>query len=68
VGIEVVSAGYRWPLTDILAAYGLDPADEAQLRAYFLPAGELQPGHPVKEALAVISAEPTAPRDVLAAA
>ena len=50
VGIEVISAEHRWPLADILATYQIDPADAAQLRAYFM-----------HEATPVIVAKPIAP-------
>jgi uncharacterized protein YuzE len=35
VGIEVISAGYPWPLSDILATYSLPPQEAAEIRAYF---------------------------------
>ncbi len=39
VGIEVISAIYPWPLTDILASYTIPPSEVAQLRSYFQPRG-----------------------------
>jgi uncharacterized protein YuzE len=35
VGIEVITVGYSWPLTDILDTYSITPQDAAELRAYF---------------------------------
>jgi uncharacterized protein YuzE len=35
VGIEVISVGYPWPLTDILATYSVPPAEAAEIRSYF---------------------------------
>ncbi len=35
VGIEVISVGFPWPLTDILAKYSVPPTEAAELRAYF---------------------------------
>jgi uncharacterized protein YuzE len=35
VGIEVISAGYPWPVSDILATYSIHPQDAAEIRAYF---------------------------------
>lgn len=34
-GIEVITVGYSWPLTDILVTYRISPQDAAELRAYF---------------------------------
>lgn len=39
VGIEVISAAHRWPLTDILNTYKIGAAEAAQLVAYFMSAG-----------------------------
>jgi uncharacterized protein YuzE len=34
-GIEVISVRHPWPLASILADYGIQDAEQAQLRAYF---------------------------------
>jgi len=61
VGIEVISAGAKWPLAEILAEYRIGDADAAQLRAYFMPAAlAAGPGIP-PETLPVMVAKPTAP-------
>jgi uncharacterized protein YuzE len=35
VGIEVITVGYSWPLTDILDTYSIPLQEAAELRAYF---------------------------------
>jgi uncharacterized protein YuzE len=35
VGIEVISVGYPWPVSDILATYSIPSQDESEIRAYF---------------------------------
>jgi uncharacterized protein YuzE len=46
VGIEVISVGHPWPVSDILATYSIPPQDAAEIRAYFrvIPTAELAPG------------------------
>jgi len=69
VGIEVISAAHRWPLIEILAAYELESADLAQLRAYFVPSSiSGATGQRLQEPLPVVEAEPTPPAKVAVAA
>jgi uncharacterized protein YuzE len=35
VGIEVISVGYSWPLSDILDNYSVPPQEAAELQTYF---------------------------------
>jgi uncharacterized protein YuzE len=68
IGIEVIAAAHRWPLTEILAEFELTPADVAQLRAYFsMPVATSADPRPTTP-LPVVSAEPTVPVTALVAA
>jgi uncharacterized protein YuzE len=35
VGIEVISVGYPWPVTEVLSTYSIPPQEAAEIRAYF---------------------------------
>lgn len=61
VGIEVISAEHRWPLARILAKYQIDPADAAQLSAYFMSAGPAPAAQRMRKATPVIVTKPIAP-------
>jgi uncharacterized protein YuzE len=62
VGIEIISTAGRWPLAGILASYDFDPADAAQLRAYFMPERTAS----LQDVIPVAEAEPTPSSGVLA--
>jgi uncharacterized protein YuzE len=61
VGIEVISTAGRWPLAGILATYEIHPADAAQLKAYFMPAGRAPVAERMPDTTPVVVAAPTAP-------
>ncbi len=59
VGIEVISLGHPWPLSDILSSYDIPPGEVAQLRAYFFPRTLSAAQVPAKPP--ALSIEPPAP-------
>ena len=61
VGIEVISTAGRWPLAEILAAYPIEQADAAQLKAYFMPTDRAPVAGRMPDTTPVIAAAPTAP-------
>jgi uncharacterized protein YuzE len=70
VGIEVISAGHRWPVQDILRNYKIDDSEADQIRSYFLRplTGTASGPQRTQDRLPVVTAEPTAPSEALVAA